>query len=274
MIEDSSLLFQTRIRILIRCRLNLIILSQDGKNNLWLRKAEADLNKKWLRIKQQKLKLKNRSTKKRKNHSTTMIKMNYLWAIPLLKTNHFTMMFWLKVWLKTVRRHPSNSIKLLWIEMSSSTNNKMWKVSMKISMIISNQKVVSAAYKMIFHRMIYISSRNIKKYISLTFKFQRQICLLEEFNLNFPPMSVCRMILNWTKFHLLIKIRIKFNFKMNKIMKLVFSIKVNNYKRLLKNEEIQLILILKKRMKIKKKRKNLWRKMQFLKKNFKTSIWI
>jgi hypothetical protein len=52
---------------------------------LWLRKAEADLNKKWLKIKQQKLKLKNRST--------TMIKMNYLWAIPLLKTNHFTMMF-------------------------------------------------------------------------------------------------------------------------------------------------------------------------------------
>lgn len=93
MIEDSSLLFQTRIRILIRCRLNLIILSQDGKNNLWLRKAEADLNKKWLRIKLQKLKLKNRSTKKRKNHSTKMIKMNYLWAIPLLKTNHFTMMF-------------------------------------------------------------------------------------------------------------------------------------------------------------------------------------
>ena len=196
MIEDSSLLFQTRIRILIRCRLNLIILSQDGKNNLWLRKAEADLNKKWLRIKQQKLKLKNRSTKKRKNHLITMIKMNYLWAIPLLKTNHFTMMFWLKVWLKTVRRHPSNSIKLLWIEMSSSTNNKMSKVSMKILMILLNQKVVSAAYKMIFHRMIYISSRNIKKYISLAFKFQRQICLLEGFNLNFPPMSVCRMILN------------------------------------------------------------------------------
>ena len=156
--------------------------------------------------------------------------------------------------------------------MSSSTNNKMSKVSMKILMILLNQKVVSAAYKMIFHRMIYISSRNIKKYISLAFKFQRQICLLEGFNLNFPPMSVCRMILNWTKFHLLIKIRIKFNFKMNKIMKLVFSIKVNNYKRLLKNEEIQSILILKKRMKIKKKRKNLWRKMQFLKKNFKTSI--
>ena len=143
MIEDSSLLFQARIRILIRCRLNLIILSQDGKNNLWLRKAEADLNKKWLRIKQQKLKLKNRSTKKRKNHSITMIKMNYLWAIPLLKTNHFTMMFWLKVWLKTVRRHPSNSIKLLWIEMSSSTNNKMLKVSMKILMNLLNQKVVS-----------------------------------------------------------------------------------------------------------------------------------
>ena len=92
MIEDSSLLFQTRIRILIRCRLNLIILSRDGKNNLWLRKAEADLNKKWLKFKQQKLKLKNRSTKKRKNLSITKIKMIYLWAIPLLKTNHFTMM--------------------------------------------------------------------------------------------------------------------------------------------------------------------------------------
>jgi hypothetical protein len=83
--------------------------------------------------------------------------------------------------------------------------------------------------------------KNIRKFISQVFKFQIQIYLLEEFNLNSLHLSVCRMILNLIKFHLLIKRKIKHLFKMIKLihLKLKIYIILNNYKTLMKNKKIE-----------------------------------
>ena len=143
----------------------------------------------------------------------------------------------MKAWPTTVLKHPANSPNVMQIGMCSSTNNKILKVSMKILMIISNQKVVSVDFKKIFLRMTKINIKNIRKYISQVFKFQRQIYLLEECNQNSTLMSVCRMILNWIKFHLLVKIKIKFKMVQIMHLKLVISIRVNNYKALMKNKK-------------------------------------
>ena len=143
----------------------------------------------------------------------------------------------MKAWPTTVLKHPANLTNVLQIGMCSSTNNKILKVSMKISMIISNQKVVSVDFKKIFLRMTKINIKNIRKYISQVFKFQRQIYLLEECNQNSTLMSVCRMKLNWIKFHLLVKIKIKFKMVQIVHLKLVISIRVNNYKVLMKNKK-------------------------------------
>ena len=143
----------------------------------------------------------------------------------------------MKAWPTTVLKHPANLTNVLQIGMCSSTNNKILKVSMKISMIISNQKVVSVDFKKIFLRMTKINIKNIRKYISQVFKFQRQIYLLEVCNQNSTLMSVYRMILNWIKFHLLVKIKIKFKMVQIVHLKLVISIRVNNYKVLMKNKK-------------------------------------
>ena len=117
--------------------------------------------------------------------------------------------------------------------------------------------------------------KNIRKFISQVYKFQIQIYLLKEFNLNSLLLLVCRMMLNLIKFHLLIIKKIKHLYKMIKLihLKLIIYIILNNYKTLMKNKKIECIIIDKKQMnKIKIKRKSLWRRMPFLKKSFKTNI--